>query len=109
MINTRLVAVAVLCIAALGGWFYVSNLRSNLKDCKEKVATLTEDNKKLKNQVLEVTIARDQQQEAVAHATGRIRAIEADLQRARQRVRIVEVPAKCDDALQWLVDEVTRD
>lgn len=103
-IYIRLVGIAAIVLAVLGGYFYVSNLKSNLAEAQA--------------QVLELELKYKTSQQDLANATSAAEALDAarktadelrtKVQRERDaalaKLRGQKPPTECKDAVQWSID-----
>lgn len=108
MIQTKLIAAAILLLAGLGGWWYVSHLQSKVVDLEAEVVQHKTKVVELTTQLQAVTTARDEMAQKAESAAATSTRVERELKTARARVKYVEVPASCPDAVDWLLKEISQ-
>lgn len=108
MVTDKLVILIIVLGTALGGYIYWRHLTGKVEDLTQKVQVLEATNKKLKEDLDEVTASREAFEKASKNALNTVSELDAELKKRKTDIRYVQVPSNCPDAVQWLVDEVTR-
>jgi preprotein translocase subunit SecF len=104
----KLIAGLVLVATLLSGWAYWKHLTGSIEKLEGTVVELQTKNKTLTDQLVEVTTAKDELEKKAASAQDASKSLEVELKKRKTAIRYIEVPQACPDAVQWLVDEVTR-
>ena len=105
-IYIRLAMVAILVATLVGGYFYVTGLQDRVTSLSEQVQVAEKQRDDARQQVMDITQSKDVVVARQVEAEAAAAKLRADLARARGRVQTVVIPSKCDDALNWLAEEL---
>lgn len=101
----KLLPYILAAAAALGAYWYVSSLRSDLAEAKTKVTELEGKFNRSQDDLKQATVARDAYLDQLSNAEQMRRKVQADLQGALLKLRSQKPPVECKAAIDWAVDQ----
>lgn len=105
-LNVRLIAVGVVLAVLVAISAYINYLQHRVKSLKEEVVAVSVERDTARQQVLDITEAKEavvKRQAEVERANAKLR---GDLARERSRVQQAPIPTGCKEALDWLAKEL---
>ena len=100
----RLAGIAAIVLAVLGGYFYVSNLKSNLAEAQAQVLELQVKYKTSQEDLTKATEARDVLDKARQEADDLRSKVQRERDAALAKLRGQKPPTECKDVVQWSID-----